>query len=196
MTAVSPGLQGAAALQAKLEDPKTAALLGSILDRLDVLDLALESVDGVLRRGEVIADSVGETLRDAAGIGAAPKDGAEGERLDPMHALATIIQLAPKLLRTLESLEPALGSQALSHMAQPRVLDALAQLAESKVLEREVVDSVGTVGEALLATTERNRNQPRSIGLFGMLSVLGNPDVKRAMGFFATFMEEYGRRLR
>ena len=46
-------------LQERLADPKTAAALNDVLDRLDVFAFLLDSIDGFLSRGEVMADVLG-----------------------------------------------------------------------------------------------------------------------------------------
>ena len=45
-------------LHDRLNDPKTADALNRLLDRLDVVAFAAESMEGFISRGEVIADSV------------------------------------------------------------------------------------------------------------------------------------------
>lgn len=55
-------------LRARLDDPQVAAALNTILDNADVLALAVLSVDGLLRRGDVIADNLADGLNDVRAI--------------------------------------------------------------------------------------------------------------------------------
>ena len=55
---------GAASLLARLEDTRTVEALHRLLDRADLLALAADSVDEVMRRGDTIVDSIGDTFKD------------------------------------------------------------------------------------------------------------------------------------
>ena len=68
-TATAPGAATPAdALRARLDDPRTAAALHELLDRAEVLAFLVEGVDGFLRRGEVIADSLASAVGDLRGV--------------------------------------------------------------------------------------------------------------------------------
>ena len=56
-------------LHDRLNDPKVADGLNRLLDRLDIVSFAVESMDGFIKRGEVIADSVTSTVGDLKGVG-------------------------------------------------------------------------------------------------------------------------------
>ncbi len=53
-----------AELHERLADPKTTAALTRLLDRLDVICFLLEAADGFLRRGEVVTDSLAESIAE------------------------------------------------------------------------------------------------------------------------------------
>ena len=52
------------------------------------------------------------------------------------------------------------------------------------------------IGELAHALTETAAAPPATAGVLGLLKALGQPDVKRALGFLVTFAERFGRRLR
>lgn len=65
-------------------------------------------------------------------------------------------------------------------------------LMESGILDPEAVASVGKVGQALIASQNR---PPQSLGLFGLLSAMRDPNMQRALGFLATFGAEFGKQI-
>jgi hypothetical protein len=71
-----------------------------------------------------------------------------------------------------------------------RELDALLK---SGVLAPGTLRIVGELGHAL---TETAAAPPVAPGVLGLLRALGQPDVRRALGFLVTFAERFGRRLR
>lgn len=63
---------------------------------------------------------------------------------------------------------------------------------DSGVLGAEAVHMVGTLGKAL---EQSNSEPPSSVGLFGMLGVMGDKDVQRAMGFLTKVLKHFGKAL-
>ena len=63
---------------------------------------------------------------------------------------------------------------------------------ESGILDPQAVASVGTVGRALIASQQ---HPPQSVGLFGLLSAMRDPNMQRALGFLATFGAEFGKQI-
>ena len=62
--AAAQELQGAELLQQRLSDPHVAEGLSRLLDRLDSVSFAVDAVEGFVARGEVIADSVANTVNE------------------------------------------------------------------------------------------------------------------------------------
>lgn len=112
-------------LQDRLNDPAVAESLTCLLDRIDIVSFAVESLDGLVRRGEVIADSVSEGF-------------AEVRNSDTAEALE-LLQKTPEILRTSSKLVGAaaeLDSDALSQshvlakLTDPQTLQTLNSLLE------------------------------------------------------------------
>ena len=51
-------------LKERLSDPHVTANLNRLLDQLETITFAVESIDGFVRRGEVIADSLAEGVAE------------------------------------------------------------------------------------------------------------------------------------
>lgn len=64
LTATTP----ADVLLARLDDPEVAAALLTLLDNADVLAFVVQSLDGLLRRADVISDSVESGLGDVRAL--------------------------------------------------------------------------------------------------------------------------------
>lgn len=92
------------ALAARLQEPKVAAAVHDLLDHTDVLAFAVDALDGFLRRGEVIADSLASGLRDLRDAGG-DTAGRFAEVRPALTALAD-----PAALRTVTRLAAALGA--------------------------------------------------------------------------------------
>ena len=65
-------------------------------------------------------------------------------------------------------------------------------LLDSGVFSAEAANTVGMLGKAL---AQSNAESPESVGLFGMLGVMREPDVQRAMGFLTKVLRHFGRAL-
>jgi hypothetical protein len=57
------------ALKARLDDPKVAAALSSMLDNADTLAIGLVALDGLLRRADTISGNIEGSLKDVKAIG-------------------------------------------------------------------------------------------------------------------------------
>ena len=53
----------------RLNDPKVAEGLNRLLDQLDIVSFAVESLEGFISRGEIITDSVASGIREMKGFG-------------------------------------------------------------------------------------------------------------------------------
>ncbi|MEZ5285152.1 MAG: DUF1641 domain-containing protein [Vicinamibacterales bacterium] len=113
-------------LQARLSDPATVDSLNRLLDRVDLMAFMLDAVDGFLRRGDTVVDSVSAGVREiseSVGI----EDGAE------------LLAKLPKLARSgAEIADVASGpafdnllhSGLLERLGDPRTIQLLQTLVE------------------------------------------------------------------
>lgn len=107
-------------LQQQLDDPETVAQLQDILSRLDVVQLSLVAVDGVLRRAENLTDNLADGVKEARGA------------VDPQtfQSLARLVALTPTLVDGLERVTPLLKSEALGDLTDPALAASLSKLAQ------------------------------------------------------------------
>ncbi len=98
-------------LQERLNDPKVAEGLSRLLDQIDTVSFAVESVDGFMRRGEVIADSL------ASGV-------AELKQGD-MEQASDFLEKAPQMLRTGTQLADAATELNIDELTKSKVLERL-----------------------------------------------------------------------
>lgn len=121
---------GTSALLERLEQPETVENLNRLLDKLDVLTFALEAADGVIRRGDTIADSLGASFADARRLAS--------DALGPVSDVAS--ELGPKVpaltragvgvarLAATEQFQNLTTSGLLERLGDPRTIENLHQL--------------------------------------------------------------------
>lgn len=101
---------GLTSIEQRLNDPNVAQSLNRLLDRLDSVAFFVESMDGFVRRGETIIDSISSTVDEL-------KQSQSGDSLD-------LLQKTPQMFKT--------GTD----LAQAAAVMNVGRLNESKVLER------------------------------------------------------------
>ncbi|MEM6671358.1 MAG: DUF1641 domain-containing protein [Planctomycetota bacterium] len=172
---IAPALESDAL--AKLGDPELVEGLANLADQTPLLLFAAEAANGFMARAETIADNVGESIHEVRGI-------AETGAGPAVEMLGQLTRLLPAVQTLLEQVEPLVESGSFEALVQ------------SKILDPEMVDTVARVGDALHATRVQQKAEPTQLGTFGMLRALRDPDAQRAMGFFATFLKEFGKQMR
>jgi uncharacterized protein YjgD (DUF1641 family) len=98
-------------LQARLSNPDTVDALNRLLDKLDVMTLVVDGLDGFLRRGDVVADSIANSLHDIKKM--APANGAQ------------LVGSLPKLAKAGAQLADVAESPAVARLAQSGLLEQL-----------------------------------------------------------------------
>ena len=88
-------------LRQRLNDPGTAELLLQVLDRLDVLALTLNSMDGLLRRSDTIIENIAGSVRDV-------RQNAPAMPLDAEKTIAILSQSLPQLVEALPHITQSL----------------------------------------------------------------------------------------
>lgn len=114
--AVAPAEQ----LLERLNDPKTADGLNRLLDQLETVTFAVESMEGFISRGEVITESVAAGVREVKGLG--------------NEETVELLQKAPQLLQTGTKLAEAAGTMHVDELANSHVLERLTEPETLKTL--------------------------------------------------------------
>lgn len=75
--------------------------------------------------------------------------------------------------------------------------DAITNILDSAVLQPEVVEVIGHVGEAAVIADESTRGQSAQVGgLFAILKKLKDPNVQESLAFLFAFADAFGQRQR
>ncbi|MAT70225.1 MAG: hypothetical protein CMJ58_11965 [Planctomycetaceae bacterium] len=162
-------------LLSRLNDPAVAAGLNRLLDKLDLASFALDSMDGFLRRGEVIADSVGESLNEL-------------KQSHPRFA-DELLQDAPRRFATGAKLADAAGemdidelsrSHVLARLTDPatlsavnRLLDQLPLLAFLAEAVEELIGRSETIAENVAGAVDELHLRDKGGGLDKLLLFIG-----------------------
>jgi len=161
-------------LAERLRDPQVAAQLSQVIDKLDVIVLALNSLDGLLAHSETIFDSVVASAKDAV----ATADGSPDLRgIDVKASADAGAQLVGALPRMTPALLRGVDSGAIDELTSPALV---------KVLH---LFSAGA-GAAL--------DDPSPVQINGAMSVLRalkDPDTAKGLSFFVTVARAVGRQL-
>jgi hypothetical protein len=148
-------------LRARLDDPAVAAALLTLLDNADVLALAVQSLDGLLRRADVIGNSV------ASGVG-------------DLRVLAESVQFLVEPTRKLTEEAPQIADAATalleSGMLNREVVNLLGQFAAALLAGREAAQRNRTSVTGIRGTLGVLRDPEVGRGL-GLLV-----EVARALG--------------
>lgn len=181
---LSPDREDAhAALNARLTDPRVANSLASLLDHADLIAVLVEGLDQFVARSEIIGDSLlaGITeLRSTLENNPALKDsGVDLQAVtDAGVSLAAVLpQAAPGMVRAVES-------------------GAIDRLLASDLVSPEAVGQVEILARGFARGQEQFDHRPVEIGgPLSLLRLLKDPDVNRAISYFATVAKAVGQEL-
>jgi uncharacterized protein YjgD (DUF1641 family) len=167
-----------------LSNPDTLSAITAIMNNIEFLSMMITALDGFARRADTVADNVAAGIADVVGT-------------DTSKALTSALSLLPQLSASMPKLIEALPQlievgQQLQPLLQSPEFNALMA---SGVFAPKTVSVVGQAGDALVESYDEHRKQPKSLGLYGLLRALNDPDVKRALGFAAEFGKQFGKHL-
>jgi hypothetical protein len=159
------------ALDAMLADPEIRQSLAVIVANAPTLAALAAMGTGLLQRGPELADNVNQVVlslrEDLAG------EGSQGSQL--RSAVGALAKLAP-VAETLATRE-----------------ETVRGLLDSAILRPEIVQVVGTFGEAALEADKRTRGKQVSVGsVFALNKVLKEPEVQETLAYFVEFARVFG----
>jgi Protein of unknown function (DUF1641) len=161
----------------RLDDPKVAASLNNLLDHAELLAVLVSGLDGFVRRGDAITDSLSSAvveLKGASAAGVIP--GGDAFKGVDLQGLA---QSLATLSGSLVGATPGLNTLLSSRLTDPEAAEVLAQLGQALV-----------EGKAAAAA---DPGGPK--GVFGFWKVTKDPDVLRGLGFLIQVARAFGRRM-
>ena len=148
----------------RLNEPRTAAALNSLLDQVELLAVIVSGLDGLARKGEIIGDTLAEVLAELRAAGDATG----------LDLRKTSTQLA--------TLIPALAEAA----------PTITRIVESPIAAPEPIAVLSEAAEALVkGLTAAQQNQTK-VGLGGLMKSLRDDDVRRGLGFIIEVLRVFG----
>ncbi len=156
------------AVAERLNDPAVAASLVTLLDNAELLSTLVLGLGGLIERGDVIMDSIGEAVSEVqkAGPLSAP-DGA-----------------------------PSLGELAAAAGAMTNAAPLLSQVLDSSMARPETIDLLSMMSDAAAEGVANARaNGTRINGAWGAMKSLKDPEVQRGLGLVTEIARSLGRRM-
>lgn len=158
-------------LMERLDDPQVAAALTNLLDHADLLAILIVGLDGLVGRSETIGAAIAEGITDLRGLAGSGNG-------DIVASLTTLSGMLPKL-------EPML-SQVLESGLLDSVLD-------SGITDPAMITEISRIGRGLTAGAEAAQSDPIVVnGLFSAMKLLKDPDIQRAVSYFAAVAKSIG----
>ena len=161
------------ALDAMLADPEIRESLAVIVANAPTLAALAAMGTGLLQRGPEIADNLNATVQQLRSTEGSEKAG------DLRAAVTSLAKLAP------------VADSMATHT------DTIQGLLDSAILRPEIVQVVGTFGEAALEADKRTRGKQAEVGsIFALNKVLKEPEVQETLAYFVEFARVFGKRQR
>lgn len=170
-------ISAADALRDRLDDPRIAESLISLLDHADLLAIIVAGLDGFIRRGEEIGESLLSAVDEFNGTsltGAIP--GVASLKDVDLQALAGSLA---SLSGALVGATPALNTLLTSRLTDPHAAEVLALLGQALVEGKAAADA--------------DPGGPK--GMFGLWRATKDKDITRGLGFMIQVARAFGRRL-
>lgn len=168
----------------RLTQPETLSLLNQLLDRLPLIAIMLDSLEGFVRRGDTIVENVAEMVHDLK---------LKDQKFD-FAQFSSALQSLPKLQQAGEQfLNSGLAGDAFH-----KVIDAGVGMVDSGMMDRDVVATLGFLGKASAETyREVAANPVKPVGgMFGLWNATRDADVQKSMGFFFAFAKSFAKHLK
>lgn len=171
---------------ALLSKPGTLGALNQLLGHAELIAYLVGALDGLLRRGDAMADSLREILRDI-GAGTPGASASLLTLLETLHQqrdyVPRLIAAVPQFTEIIEQVAPFVSSEEFS------------ALLASGIFHSDTVTLLGRAGDAFVATYEDQRQADRRIGPIGALRALNDPDVQRVLALLIDFSRRFSKSL-
>lgn len=159
-------------LMERLDDPQVAAALTNLLDHVDLLAILIVGLDGLVGRSETIGAALIEGIEDLRGIAG----DAEGEGV--LASLTTLSAALPRL------------TPAVTQVVESGVIE---NVLDSGITDPRMVTEISRIGRGLTAGAESAKNDPIVVnGIFSAMKLLKDPDIQRAVSYFAAVAKSIG----
>ncbi|MEZ5093479.1 DUF1641 domain-containing protein [Nocardioides sp.] len=171
------------ALADRLADPQVANALASLLDHADLLAILVEGLDQLVSRSEIIGDSLLANITDLRTT-VENSPGLKGSGVGVQEVAESAASLAAVLPKAAPGMVAAVESGAID------------RLLGSDLVSPEAVDQIAVLARGLARGKEDFANRPVEVGgLLALPKLLKDPDVNRALSYFATVAKAVGQEL-
>ncbi|MFN8373067.1 MAG: DUF1641 domain-containing protein [Anaerolineae bacterium] len=167
-----------------ISNPETLNAIVAIMNNIELLSTMVTAIDGFLRRSDTIIDNVASSVSEVT------QSTSLKEFSDAAAALPELVKITPRFIAALPQLLDV-GKQLQPLLESPE----FAALMQSGLFAPKTVAVVGQAGDALVESYEQHHQDPKSLGLFGLLRALNDPDIQRALGFAAGFGKQFGKKV-
>lgn len=151
---------GAAQLLARLEEPRTAEALNRLLDHAELLAFSVTALDGLLRRGEQIADNMASGVQELRRSMPETMDVDTAQLLTLAKQLPQIVEVTNRLLEV--SARPEFDA-TLTMLSSPQTLTSLNRLLSHMDMLVFMIDSLDALLRRGEDFTENVRTSLRDV---------------------------------
>lgn len=183
----------------QLAKPEVSDSLEKLVKHLPTLVFMVESIDGLLRRGEEITENISDSIREFM-----PKTGANVQLAGLTKVAAQLPKVLPPLMKSLpeiaENLPPLLEQSPkliktgikLGEIADSEGVQAFL---ESDMLTPDLVHFLGDTGKIVVETKRNFSRKPEKLSIWGLYKKTGDEDVQRGLGFLMELAKNFGQML-
>jgi hypothetical protein len=165
----------------RLAAQQTIDSLTLLLEKLDLIVFAINAIDGFLRRGDVIADSIADSVGDLRAVTTSVD--AKNVRL-----------IASGLPQLVEAGQQLLASGALSKVSE--LAEAGMLLSKSGFFEPKVVSLLGEMGRLASESYAGAKTAPqKQYGVFDLVRLLKEPAIQRTINVLVAMSRQFGQKL-
>lgn len=160
------------ALARALSDPEVRASLAVIAANAPTLAALTGVLNGLLQRSPEIVDNVNGVVQNLRDASSDPDNGTLGQ---VRTAVGSLTDLAP--------LAPALAART----------DTITGFLDSSIVQPDIVEIIGRLGEAAREADERTRGKQMQVGgVFALMRELKDPKVQETLAFLVEFAKVFG----
>ncbi|GAA0615139.1 DUF1641 domain-containing protein [Sporichthya brevicatena] len=175
-----------------------SGVIDHLLKHADLLGVLLDGLDGFVRRGDTISDSVADGVAELRGITNSVQKPAGIDGAELVSNLVSLASLLPALTGTLTRV---VESRILDRVLESRVIDSvldshvIENFLDSGMLAPQTVNQLAMVGRALSNASAETADPASVPGLFGLLRLRKDPEIARALAFAIAMSRSLGAEL-
>lgn len=158
-------------LMERLDEPQVAAALTNLLDHADLLAILIVGLDGLVGRSETIGAALAEAITDLRGV-------ASNGNGDVIASLGALSGVLPKLAPMITDI---IDSGLIDHVI------------DSGITDPAMIIEISRIGRGLTGGAASAKTDPIQVnGLFSAMKLLKDPDIQRAVSYFAAVAKSIG----